>query len=310
MLVRDEGVAVACIQRDAGQTPRLLMHGYTAISDHSQSQVTLRSLVKTTPCKQSPVSSVLMPGDFELLMVEEPAVPESELRQATRWKIKDMLDFSIDEAVVDVFSVPGQKERGRTPMVYAVAANKNKVQQCISDIEQAELALEYIDIPELVQRNIAALLPEDSQGVALLHLDAHSGLITLTQQSVLYLARDLEVGFEDLLPGEKSWVEEQPGGMELEPGGMSHALLDSITLEIQRSLDYYESHFAQPPINHLYIAPLAKDIPGLISHLAGNLGVQVQMLDLNNLLDCSAPISQQEQSNSFLAIGAALRETA
>jgi MSHA biogenesis protein MshI len=195
-------------------------------------------------------------------------------------------------------------------MVYAVAAKKASVQQCIENLENADLALQYIDIPELVQRNVASLIPEDQRGVALLYLDTTSGLITLTHQSILYLARGLEIGTRDLIPSKSSWVDEQPGGMTLEAGGMGQALLDNIVLEIQRSLDYYESHFAQPPINHLYIAPLAEEIPGLMSHLAANLGVQVQMLDLNNILDCQEPISQQEQSQNFLAIGAALRETA
>lgn len=301
---------MARVQQDKGQTPRLLKYAYTPLEDASQVEQVLRSLGKKNYINDIPTSTVLSPGDFTLLMVEEPAVPAEEMKQAIRWKIKDMLDYSIEDAVIDVFAIPGQKERGRTPMVYAVAAKKAPVQQCISQLEAADLALQYIDIPELVQRNVASLLPEDQQGVALLYLDETSGLITLTHQSVLYLARGLEVGTRDLLPSDGSWIDETAAVMSLQPGGMGQALLDNIVLEIQRSLDYYESHFAQPPINHLYIAPLAQDIPGLQQHLDNNLGVRVHMLDLNDVLDCAEPISLQDQSHGFLAIGAALREIA
>ncbi len=301
---------MACVRQDKGQTPRLLKLAYSSLEDNSQALQVLRSLGKKNYSADIPTSTVLNPTDFELLMVEEPSVPEAEMKQAIRWKIKDMLDFSIDDAVVDVFTIPGQKERGRTPMVYAVAAKKAPVQQTINQLEEADLALQYIDIPELVQRNVASLLAEDQQGVALLSLGQTSGLITLTHQSVLYLARGLEVGLRDLVPSESSWLEEQPGNMSLEPGGMGQALLDNIVLEIQRSLDYYESHFAQPPINHLYIAPLAQDIPGLQQHLDNNLGVRVHMLDFNELMDCAEPISVPDQSHGFFAIGAALREIA
>lgn len=309
-VIHTDGIAMARVQRDTGQTPRLLAYDFSPVDKSSQPASTLRALAKQVHSEEIPASTVLMPEDFTLLMVEEPAVPESELPQAIRWKIKDMLGYSVDDAVIDVFSIPGQKERGRTPMVYAVAAKKQKVQQSINDMDSADIALQYIDIPELVQRNIASLLPEDAQGVALLYLDAHSGLITITHQSTLYLARGLEVGYKDLLPGEQSWVDEQPGGMSLEAGGMTQALLDSIVLETQRSLDYYESHFAQPPINYLYIAPLAEEVTGLVQHLTSNLGVKVQMLDLNNILDCAVPISLQQQHRGFLAIGAALRDIA
>ena len=301
---------MARVQKDRGQTPRLLKYAYSPLEDINQTQQVLRGLGKKNYSSDLPTSTVLKPGDFTLLMVEEPAVPEEEMKQAIRWKIKDMLDYSIDDAVVDVFTIPGQKERGRTPMVYAVAAKKAPVKQCISQLEEADFALQYIDIPELVQRNIASLLPEDQQGVALLSLNDTSGLITLTHQSTLYLARGLEVGTRDLVPSESSWIDEQPGSMSLGPGGMGQALLDNIVLEIQRSLDYYESHFAQPSINHLYIAPLAKDIPGLQQHLDNNLGVRVHMLDLNDVMDCAEPISVQDQSHGFFAIGAALRDIA
>ena len=49
--------------------------------------------------------------------------------------------------------------------------------------------------------------------------------------------------------------------------------MDAIVLEVQRSLDYYESHFGQPPINSLVIAPLQQNVPGLVDYFASNLGV-------------------------------------
>ena len=86
--------------------------------------------------------------------------------------------------------------------------------------------------------------------------------------------------------------------------------LDAIVLEVQRSLDYYESHFAKPAINSLVIAPLPYEVPGLIKYLAGALGLQVRMLDLNAVLDMKQPMSEEQQAEVFFAIGAALREPA
>jgi len=86
--------------------------------------------------------------------------------------------------------------------------------------------------------------------------------------------------------------------------------LDAIVLEVQRSLDYYESHFAKPAINSLVIAPLPYETPGMIEYLASALGMQVRLLDLNAVLDTKMPMSNEQQAHGFYAIGAALRDSA
>ena len=76
-------------------------------------------------------------------------------------------------------------------------------------------------------------------------------------------------------------------------------------LNIQLTTLYF---FAKPAINSLVIAPLPKAFPGVIKYLASALGLQVRLLDLNAILDMKMPLSEEDQSNGFFAIGAALRE--
>ena len=245
-------------------------------------------------------------------MLEKPEVTDDELPQAVRWRVKDSLPFDVNNAIVDVFEIPGQRERGRSPLVYVTAAEKKFLKQRIDLLEEQNLELEKIDIAEMVMRNIASLLPEDQQGVALLKLDATKGLITLTHESSLYLARNLEVGYASLANNtgpEFNAAEINPAeGMALEEGLSpdQQRSFDAIVLEVQRSLDYYESHFAKPAINSLVIAPLPYKIPGMINHLASALGLQVRLLDLNAVLELTQPISDEIQANCFYAIGAAL----
>lgn len=242
-----------------------------------------------------------------LLLVEAPEVDPTELKAAVRWRIKDLIDFHVDDAVLDVFDIEGQ--RGRTKMMYVVVARITTVQSHIDLLEGAHVNLGVIDIAELAQRNIAALLPEDQSGVALLHLTPRGGLLTLTRQGSLFLARTLEFGTDQLIsalpvPQENEFtLDDEDDGP---PAGLRR-LMDSIVLEIQRSLDYFESHFGLPPISGLVIAPLAQPVPGLAGYLGGNLGLPVRMLDLNSTLDCAQPLSDETQARCLPAIGAALR---
>ena len=312
-VLSEEGIAYVRITHDAGQPPSLKTFHYSTIESKSEISTILKKIVHDNQLEDAAIFTTLLTSDYNLEMLEKPNVAESELRQAVCWKIKDSLSFDIDNAIIDVFEIPDMKERGRTPLVYVTAAEKNLVKQRIKYFEEQALNIESIDIAELAMRNIATLLPEDRQGVALLKLDGAKGLMTLTQNSSLFLTRIIDTGFSSLstaspLLGESSI---ESGGLTFEEGMIpdQQRTLDSIVLEVQRSLDYYESHFAKSAINSLVLAPLPYEIPGVIKYLASALGIQVRMLDLTAVLDTTSPMSQEMQANCFFAIGAALKGT-
>jgi MSHA biogenesis protein MshI len=238
-------------------------------------------------------------ADFEhyaLLVVEAPDVPAAELRAAMRWRVKDLIEFNVEDAVIDVFDVPEGRGARPTRMVYAVVARARALGAVLGTLERTGLVLDVIDIPELAIRNVTAALPEDAGGVAFVHLGGRQGLIVLTRQSTLYLSRRIDTGTEFLARG---------GARELTAD--IEGWLDAIGVEIQRSLDYYESHFGQPPVAGVVLAPLGLEIAGLAEYLGRQLGVRARMLDLNSVIDSAEPIAVPLQPHCLLALGAALR---
>jgi len=295
-----EGIGVTQVVRRDGQAPSLEVCAFRHCDSAANQLTVLESLVKQYGLIGASCTALVQPGEYNLLLVEAPDVEVAELKSAVRWRIKDLIDFHIDDAVIDVFDIPGQGEHGRNRMMYVVAARASVIQARVDLLQSVGLNLSVIDIPELAQRNIAALLPEDVSGVALLHITRSRGFITLTRQSDLYLSRVLDIGLQHL-QGAQGVGED----MGLVPE-LSQAL-DTIVLEVQRSLDYYESHFHQPPINTLVITPMEEEVPSLVPHLSSNLGVAVRMLDLSVVLDCKMPLDDELQARDLLAIGAALR---
>lgn len=308
--LREEGIALAhTLPTAEGSPPHLSLCRFTPLNG-SDTAPLLAQLGKEYSLADSHCISVAPQESFSLLLVESPQVEATELKAAVRWRIKDLIDFHIDDAVIDVFDIPGQKERGRPKLMYVVASRTNTVQQQISLLEGNGLNLQVIDIPELVLRNIAALLPEDHSGVATLYLGRHHGMLVVTRDKTLYLSRRIDLGLEQLLGYLAATDEEEfvlDGEVPAMPAPLQRAL-DNIVLEIQRSLDYYESHFSLPPVSGLVIAPLEEAIPGMMGYLGGHLGVPARMLDLNALLECDETLPDQLQSQCLFAIGAALRE--
>ena len=288
----EDGVTVARVSRPRGLPPILDLCMTHPTASVSVQGAEVAQLNKSLGLDRHMCVTTLSLGAYSLLFVEAPDVKPAELRAAIRWRVKDLIDFHIDDAVIDVFEVPNQKATGKNSMMYAVVSRTNTVKQQIELLTGAGLNLDVIDIPELALRNIASLLPEDVAGVALLYLGRRNGLIVLTRQGTLYLSRRLEMGLEQL------------GGNldEAEPR------LDRIVVEIQRSLDYYESHFLQPAITNVVMTPLPDALRGAPEYLAEQLGIPVRSMDINSMIDVDPPVPGDAQSRCLLAIGAALRQ--
>jgi MSHA biogenesis protein MshI len=240
-------------------------------------------------------------GDYQLMLVDALQVQSDEMRDAIRWRIKDLLDFRIDEAIIDIFEIPDQG-RNRPRQVYVVAARIAKVRERIEIVEKAGLKLEAIDIEELALRNLTAMMEEDAHGVALLWLTGSYGLILVTLGGELYLSRRIEVGSDALFSAAQQG---DPENGEIDTKLAD--LIDQIALEIQRSLNYYDSHFVQPPVACVMVAPTVPDLPFLASELGTVLAVPVRSLDLARLFGADALPEPEQQAHCLTAIGAALR---
>lgn len=312
IVLRDDGVAVARMTPATdGQPPHLNFCRFNPVDSVEKQPALLQKLSKEYQLDASHCISVAAQESFSLLLVESPEVDASELKAAVRWRIKELIDFHIDDAIIDVFDIPGQKERGRPKLMYVVASRTSAVQQQIDLLEQNYLNLSVIDIPELALRNIAALLPEDKSGVATLYIGRDHGMLVVTRDQNLYLSRRIDIGLGQLQSYLESPAEKDEFVLDGEEPAMPVQLeraMDNIVLEVQRSLDYYESHFSLPPVSGLVIAPMEEEIPGVMGYLGANLGVPVRMLDLNALIESEETLSDKRQSQCLFAIGATLRE--
>ncbi|MEM6998856.1 MAG: pilus assembly protein PilM [Pseudomonadota bacterium] len=294
----ESAISVAGIRREKDTPPSLEFCDVQAIETMSVRDAELARITKQHELDHYPCHSVLELGEYHLLMVEAPDVQADEVRSAIRFRIRDLIDFDINDAVVDVFDVPNAKSAGSGKMVYAVVARASRVKERINRLNEAGLQLDIIDIPELALRNVASLLPEDVAGVALLYVDSHQGLITITKQSQLYLSRTINAGYERLPEAILSVMDDDD----------CLRWLDQIVIEVQRSMDYYESHFGQPQVSSLVMSPLGKEIPGMTEYLSDQLQINVRILDVNELIDTKESISNDMQSRCLLAIGTALRQ--
>jgi len=96
-----------------------------------------------------------------------------------------------------------------------------------------------IDIPETAQRNIAALFEMEGRGLAMLVFGDEGGLLTITCDGELFLARRLDITLGQLQDADEN---------------LRQQYLDRVELEVQRSLDYFDRQFHHIPVNRLILS--------------------------------------------------------
>lgn len=237
--------------------------------------------------------TLLAGGEYQVISVEAPNVPREELKTAIRWRLKDILDFPADQATIDVLDIPVDGVTRAQQSIFAIAARNSVIAPRQKLFTEAKVALSVIDIPEMAQRNISAMLEPEGRGVAMLSFGEDGGLLTVSYRGELYLSRRFDVTLAQLLEADHD---------------RKHASFDRITLELQRSLDHFERQYSFISVAKLVLGP--SDVSGLDEYLSSNLYTPVETLDLSSLFDFSRTpdlVARDVQQRFFLPLGAALR---
>lgn len=239
-------------------------------------------------------TTLLSGGQYQMLNVEAPNVPRDEMKTAVRWRLKDILDFPAAEATIDVLDIALDANSRAQQSVFVIAARNSIIAPRQKLFLDAKVDLTAIDIPEMAQRNVSAMLEPEGRGIAMLSFGDDGGLLTVSYRGELYLSRRFDVALAQLLEPDHD---------------RKHASFDKITLELQRSLDHFERQYAFISIAKLILGP--SPVTGLDEYLSSNLYTPVETLDLATLFDLSltpelSDLAQQQRF--FLAVGAALRD--
>jgi MSHA biogenesis protein MshI len=241
------------------------------------------------------VTTLLSPGEYQMLLVDAPNVPTDEMKTAVRWKIKDGLNYHIDDATVDMIRIPASKYvSGRPQTLYAIAAANRVIQERIELFDEANIRLDVIDIPELAQRNIAALFEREERALVMLAFDDYGGLMTFTAGGELYLSRRIEIGVGQLLDADQD---------------LRRQYRDRVETELHRSLDYFDRQYNQLPVDMVLVC--VPDKTGLVEFLDSELDINVQKLDLSQVMDISAVPALADSefvARALTTLGAALRQ--
>lgn len=280
-----KGIAFACVERNSAQLPVLQYAEFLPgdIVDVER----LRERLMKLGLQGLPCCVVLNPDSYQLLLVEAPDVPVGELTDALRWRIKDLINFPVADAVLDTFLLPEECSRAGHRMAYVAVVKRDVIAANVKWAEQSNLNLKSIDIAELALRNVAHAVSNTARSLALVTLSEGAGSLQLIRDGDLYLARNFKLNYNGGL------LDELPS--------------DALLLELQRSLDYFERQMKQSPPTQIFLAGENLTEDKITDTLKNGLPASIEILPLTQGI-ALGHVEEHILPLCFLALGAALRE--
>jgi MSHA biogenesis protein MshI len=197
----------------------------------------LKGIVQTNHLTETPVYWMLGPDEYQLNLIESMPVPASEMTKALAWRIRSLISYPIEEAVLEYFELPEKKNSQNTPLIAAVTAQKTALQPVINLLEHCGLNLVTIDIPELAMLNLTALYENDEKCSAFLYFYKASVILNISCKKTLYFTRRITV-----------------------PRTTDTIDYEKLSLEILRYFDFFRSQWRLSSPTRIFAATESGDI--------------------------------------------------
>ncbi len=245
---------------------------------------------------RSRTSLLLNSEHYRILPLDAPRVPAEERKAAVRYQAQELLDFPAEEASIDCLDVPAAAAGQAISRVFAVAGLKSEIARWMLQYRDARLVLDIVDIPELALRNLSVQAAGDRAHIYL-HVGLRSSRLVIVWQRELCAFRQFELCAGQLSAASDDEVE---------------ALLEHLTLDIQRTADAFARQFYGADLAALWISSVTR-LDTLTSALAALQSLPVRALRIEEHVDWQGPGGVFDHAAGIdhtLALGAALRSAA
>ncbi|MGI2039359.1 biogenesis protein MshI [Shewanella frigidimarina] len=218
------------------------------------------------------VQLVLSQQYYQLLQAEKPNVEPGEVTQALIWSVKDMVSEPVTNIHLDYF----ESSFISSLKVNVVVSSRQFLIQLASACDANGLEIAGISIEELALSHVLA--HDNMAHMLVAHLPQQELLLLVVKAGEVLMQRRVR-GFNHL---NKATLEE-----------LKQGLADNLSLEIQRSMDYFESQLRQAPVGSISIL-VEGDSSSLANLVSANFNQKVAAINHNGVSNLLAQLALQE----------------
>lgn len=250
-------------------------------TNDSQLSESITQCINDLDIERAQVVIVLPAHLYQIVQMDKPNLSVEEIKQSLPWTVKDLVTIPAESIIADFIENP--IKQGGQEKISVFAANKTLLMPIINAVHKSKAELELITCEEFV---LTGLLEVDTAAHLIVY--QHEG-----QEPSIQIVRDGCLLFSRRLRG----FSRLPT-MSIED--LSMGLLDSFSLELQRSIDFFESQLKQPPLKSLQLYLPSEHLEQVVEQLKVHFPVKVTTLQRH-----LSPCIGQNESLHF-AISAAM----
>lgn len=317
-----------------GLPPEAVVDG--ALMNSARIVEAIQELIAAHKIKNRQVALAVSGHSVIIKKIPLPKMTPQELQESIQWEAEQFIPFDINDVHIDVQIVNEQSAQQGQMDVVIVAAKKDLINEYTSVILEAGLEPVICDVDAFAVENMFEANYElpTAGTVALVNVGASKTNINILSKGISSFTRDLTIGgnavteeiqkqmgvsFEE---AETLKLGGQPASRRdtgttvtdaVVPADVERAIqtvAESITSEIQRSIDFYSATSADPSANTVYLTGGTAKLQALGRALESRIGVPVVIVDpFKNLevRESDRDYMKSVSAQAAVSVGLALR---
>ena len=231
--------------------------------------------------------------------IQLPSVPDIELPETIKWKIKEDLPFELSEAAIGYSLIERiTKDDGSKALdIICAAARQDKIRSQVLLIKQAGLNCLSVGLLPFGYAKLTDHLTQDkAESVGILHMGKNLSYLAVCRDQRLEFYRELPISVDKLKDSLKGVLISDKGKVELTDQEAEEALfnvgvpqkessfkdkasstqilsmlrphLERLAIEIKRSITYFVSEYGGNQVTKIFLAGSATRIPNIDTFLS------------------------------------------
>lgn len=263
-----------------------------SLMDSSAIAGVVRNLVSSLGIKVKDVACSISGNSVIIRKIVLPTMPQEELEDQISWEAEQYIPFDINDVNMD-FQILSPDSNDPSKMnVLLVASKKDIINDYVAVFNDAALHLSVVDVDSFAVQNAFEINHDAAQGeiAALINIGASVMNINVVKEGITLFTRDVQMGgnlYTEEIQKQLglSRQEAETGKILIHETGNAQLIdliskvNDSITQEIRRSLDFYNSTASDERITTVYVSGGGSKVYNLVTAISEKTGLPVDRLN-------------------------------
>jgi type IV pilus assembly protein PilM len=252
----------------------------------------IKNLTSSLGVKVKDVACSISGNSVIIRKISLPAMPPEELEDQITWEAEQYIPFDINDVNMDFQILSPDNIDPSRMNVLLVASKKDIINDYVAVFNEADLHLAVVDVDSFAVQNAFEANHEvgSDEVLALINIGASIMNINVVKDGITLFTRDVQMGgnlyTEEIQKQMGISSDDAESAKMLAHETRNSALLDvlgkvndTITQEIRRSLDFYNSTANDDRITRIFASGGCSKVYNLLGTIGEKLGVPVEMIN-------------------------------